>query len=176
MHSFFLLMQPGGQVLSSREYSTAQSPRRVTHYISRPLNTSATRDDISHVLKLVQPTHVATIEEKLNVLQDALASQSMTNTKILTVNFKEGNLPQVCSSVSFDFFDWRANNRLVPKRCYRQKSHRDYLTPWPSGEKRQGRGQHHLLLIWNNWKDEGCPAFSLQPDHEQHHNACLHAD
>lgn len=97
-------MQPGGQVLFSREYITAENPRRVTNYtISRPLNTSATRDDISHVLKLVQPTHVVTIEEKLSVVQDALASQSMTKTKILTVNFKEENLPQVCITLSFDF-------------------------------------------------------------------------
>lgn len=97
-------MQPGGQVLFLREYSTEEKPSRVTNCTSRPLNTAATRDDISHVLKLVQPTHVATIEEKLSVVQDALASQSMTNTKIVTVNFKVANIPQVCSSLSFDYF------------------------------------------------------------------------
>lgn len=62
----------------------------------RPLNTAATQDDISHVLNLVQPTHIATIEEKLSTVQAALTSQSMMSTKILTVRFKEDNLPQVC--------------------------------------------------------------------------------
>ncbi|KAJ5679594.1 amp dependent CoA ligase [Penicillium macrosclerotiorum] len=62
--------------------------------IFAPLNTAATRDDISHILKITKPTHVATIEEKLGTVQDALASLPMTNTKILTVRCKKENLPQ----------------------------------------------------------------------------------
>lgn len=76
--------------------------RRVANCFSRPLNTSATREDISHVLKIIRPTHVATVEEKLGAVEAALASLSMTDTKILTVRCKVENLPQVCSPLSCD--------------------------------------------------------------------------
>ncbi|KAJ5785294.1 AMP dependent CoA ligase [Penicillium pulvis] len=65
-----------------------------TGAVFAPLNTSATRDDILHVLKIVKPTHIVTIEEKLSTVQAAVASLSMTNIKVLTVRCKVGNLPQ----------------------------------------------------------------------------------
>ncbi|KAJ5753505.1 AMP dependent CoA ligase [Penicillium nucicola] len=65
-----------------------------TGAVFAPLNTSATQGDISHVLGIVQPTHVVTIEEKLSTVQDALASLAMTSTKVLTVRCKVDNLPQ----------------------------------------------------------------------------------
>lgn len=59
-----------------------------------PLNTAATLHDVSHVLKIVRPTHVVTIASKLSHVQDALSSLSMNNTKVLTVLSKVENLPQ----------------------------------------------------------------------------------
>ncbi|KAJ5974292.1 amp dependent CoA ligase [Penicillium waksmanii] len=107
-------LQPGDTLLAlvnnSNAFVLLAHATWWTGAIFVPLNTSATRDDISHVLKLVQPTHVATIEEKLSVVQDALASQSMTNTKILTVNFKEGNLPQFPN----DIIGKRATETISP--------------------------------------------------------------
>jgi hypothetical protein len=60
-----------------------------------PLNISATLEDISHALQIVQPTHVATIPAKLDLVQAALTSRSMTKTKVLTVLGKLENFPQV---------------------------------------------------------------------------------
>ncbi|KAH8696555.1 putative amp dependent CoA ligase [Talaromyces proteolyticus] len=66
-----------------------------------PLNTSATLGDISHVLQIVRPTHVATIAPKLDLVQAALTSTSMTKTKIMTVLSKVENLPQFpCDIIS----------------------------------------------------------------------------
>ncbi|KAL3474066.1 amp dependent CoA ligase [Aspergillus californicus] len=65
-----------------------------TGAVFAPLNTSATRDDIAHVLKIVRPTHVATIEEKLSTVKEALASSSIPDTKILTIRCRTENLPQ----------------------------------------------------------------------------------
>ncbi|QKX63841.1 uncharacterized protein TRUGW13939_11012 [Talaromyces rugulosus] len=59
-----------------------------------PLNISATLEDISHALQIVQPTYVATIPAKLDLVQAALASRSMTKTKILTVLGRLENFPQ----------------------------------------------------------------------------------
>ncbi|KAL6237274.1 hypothetical protein BDW75DRAFT_204683 [Aspergillus navahoensis] len=81
-----------------------------TGAIFAPLNTSATREDISHVLRIIQPTHVATIQEKLSTVQAALASLSMTTTKILTVRCKAANLPQFPS----DIIGKTATERMPP--------------------------------------------------------------
>uniref|UniRef100_A0A093VQE6 4-coumarate--CoA ligase-like 9 n=1 Tax=Talaromyces marneffei PM1 TaxID=1077442 RepID=A0A093VQE6_TALMA len=53
-----------------------------------------TQKDISHLLQIVKPTHIATIVPKLDDVQAALASNSMTETKVLTVLSKVENLPQ----------------------------------------------------------------------------------
>ncbi|KAL2856841.1 amp dependent CoA ligase [Aspergillus pseudodeflectus] len=57
-----------------------------------PLNTAATRADISHVLQIVRPTHVATIAEKLDDVRAAVASHS-PSTSILTVLSRSDSLP-----------------------------------------------------------------------------------
>ncbi|PCH02415.1 protein of unknown function DUF4009 [Penicillium occitanis (nom. inval.)] len=59
-----------------------------------PVNVSATQKDISHLLQIVKPTHIATIAPKLEDVQAALASNSMTKTKVATVLSKVENLPQ----------------------------------------------------------------------------------
>ncbi|GAM37147.1 hypothetical protein TCE0_022f06816 [Talaromyces pinophilus] len=59
-----------------------------------PVNVSATQKDISHLLQIVKPTHIATIASKLDDVQAALASNSMTKTKVATVLSKVENLPQ----------------------------------------------------------------------------------
>lgn len=64
------------------------------------MNTAATHQDISHVLQIVKPTHVVTIEEKLSTVQDALASLSLTDIKVLTVRCKVGNMPQFPEDVT----------------------------------------------------------------------------
>ncbi|KAL2820971.1 amp dependent CoA ligase [Aspergillus cavernicola] len=91
-------LQPGDTLLAlvnnSNAFVLLAHATWWTGAVFAPLNTSATQDDISHILKIVQPTHVATIEEKLSAVQAALASQSMTNTKILTVRCKVDSLPQ----------------------------------------------------------------------------------
>ncbi|KAJ6127682.1 AMP dependent CoA ligase [Penicillium samsonianum] len=65
-----------------------------TGAIFAPLNTSATRDDISHVINITKPTHIVTIEEKLSTVQSALASLPETSIKIGTIRCKVGDLPQ----------------------------------------------------------------------------------
>lgn len=60
-----------------------------------PVNVSATQKDISHLLQIVKPTHIATIAPKLDDVQAALASNSMAQTKVSTVLSKVENLPQV---------------------------------------------------------------------------------
>lgn len=100
MPLFSSRMRHGGPAPSLREYSVAKIREKDPNFFSSPLNTSATREDISHVLKIVQPTHVATIQDKLSTVQDALDSLSMTTTKILTVRCKAENLPQVYSPLS----------------------------------------------------------------------------
>ncbi|CAI7673267.1 unnamed protein product [Penicillium manginii] len=118
-------LQPGDTLLALVNNSVRASFKQL--FSLWPLNTSATRDDISHILKLVQPTHVATIEEKLSTVQAALASQSMTNTKILTVNFKEGNLPQfpndivgkrATETISPQGLDGRSGKDVVSTICF----------------------------------------------------------
>lgn len=47
------------------------------------------------MLQIVKPTHIATIVPKLDDVQAALASNSMTETKVSTVLSKVDNLPQV---------------------------------------------------------------------------------
>ncbi|KAJ5953492.1 AMP dependent CoA ligase [Penicillium verhagenii] len=84
--------------LSISQFMTQYNPddfsaSEVVH-TPRPLNTSATRDDILHVLKIVKPTHVVTIEEKLSTFQAAVASLSLTHMKILTIRCKVDNLQQ----------------------------------------------------------------------------------
>lgn len=91
-------MRHGGQALFSRRYTNLANLQTILiTFLPRPLNTSATQDDILHVLKIVKPTHIVTIEEKLSTVQAALASLSVTNMKIMTVRCKVDNLPQVCS-------------------------------------------------------------------------------
>lgn len=63
--------------------------------ICSPVNVSATQNDISHLLQIVKPTHIATIAPKLDDIQAALASNSMTRIKVATVLSKVENLPQV---------------------------------------------------------------------------------
>lgn len=63
--------------------------------ICSPVNVSATQKDISHLLQIVKPTHIATIAPKLDDVQAALASNSMTETKVSTVLSKVEDLPQV---------------------------------------------------------------------------------
>lgn len=63
--------------------------------ICSPVNVSATQKDISHLLQIVKPTHIATIAPKLDEVHAALASNSMTKTKVSTVLSKVDNLPQV---------------------------------------------------------------------------------
>lgn len=84
-------------MLSLRESRNNANGRTCQLIIFRPMNISATREDVAHVLQMVKPTHVATIEEKLDTVQAALASLQMTNTKVMTVRCKVDNLPQVCS-------------------------------------------------------------------------------
>ena len=67
-------------------------------HLIRPLNTSATLEDIMHALRIVQPTHIATIPEKLSTVEAALASVSMKDVKIMTVLGKVQNLPQVSNT------------------------------------------------------------------------------
>ncbi|KAE8372222.1 hypothetical protein BDV26DRAFT_302116 [Aspergillus bertholletiae] len=40
-----------------------------------PLNTSSTEKDIAHVINLIRPTHIATVESKLRAVQQAMASK-----------------------------------------------------------------------------------------------------
>lgn len=90
-------MRHGGPVLFSRRYNHLADLETLLITFPRPLNTSATQDDILHVLKIVKSTHIATIEEKLSTVQAALASLPVTDMKIITVRCKVDNLPQVCS-------------------------------------------------------------------------------
>jgi hypothetical protein len=86
--------------------------------IFSPLNISATLDDISHILQIVNPTHVATIAPKLDLVKAALASNSMTRTKIFTVLSKVDSFPQVsdtCHDMSLAAF---IDITTVPRRCY----------------------------------------------------------
>lgn len=69
--------------------------RKYVNWLSRPLNTSATPHDIAHILKITKPTHIATIEDKLGAVQEALASLPNTNIKVMTVRCKVEGLPQV---------------------------------------------------------------------------------
>ncbi|KAJ5174936.1 AMP dependent CoA ligase [Penicillium canariense] len=107
-------LQPGDTLLAlvnnSNAFVLLAHATWWTGAIFAPLNTSATREDISHVLQITQPTHVATIEEKLSTVQAALAALSMTNTKILTVRCKVDNLPQFPD----DFIGKRATQSLAP--------------------------------------------------------------
>ncbi|KAL4861976.1 hypothetical protein BDV12DRAFT_179558 [Aspergillus spectabilis] len=64
-----------------------------------PLNIAATRGDISHTLEIVRPTHIATIVEKLGDVRAALASLSLSNTKIVTVQTKVDSLLQFPNDV-----------------------------------------------------------------------------
>lgn len=47
------------------------------------------------MLQIVKPTHIAAIAPKLGEVQAALAANSMTEIKVLTVLSKVENLPQV---------------------------------------------------------------------------------
>ncbi|KAL4968582.1 uncharacterized protein BDV14DRAFT_196884 [Aspergillus stella-maris] len=66
-----------------------------TGAVFAPLNTSSTQKDIEHVLGLVKPTHIATITSKLDEVQSAAATLSIT-PKIFTVLSKIPNsdIPQ----------------------------------------------------------------------------------
>ncbi|KAJ6095922.1 AMP dependent CoA ligase [Penicillium sp. IBT 16267x] len=85
-------LQPGDTLLAlinnSNAFVLLAHATWWTGAIFAPLNTSATQDDILHVLKIVKPTHVVTIEEKLSTVQASVASLSMTNIKVLTVLFQ----------------------------------------------------------------------------------------
>ncbi|KAJ0422748.1 hypothetical protein BJY00DRAFT_322321 [Aspergillus carlsbadensis] len=62
-----------------------------------PLNTSSTQKDIEHVLKLVKPTHIATIASRLTEVQNATAALGIT-PKLFTVLSKVADIPQVPST------------------------------------------------------------------------------
>lgn len=104
MPLYSLLMRPGGLVLFSREcpdkrlplsnFSFSDSDNHST--TRRPLNTSATQEDIVHAINITNPTHIVTVKEKLSQIQSALASLSQTSIKIVTIRCKIQNLPQVC--------------------------------------------------------------------------------
>ncbi|PYH28945.1 amp dependent CoA ligase [Aspergillus neoniger CBS 115656] len=97
-------LQPGNTLLAlvnnSNAFVLLAHATWWTGAIFAPLNTAATHQDISHVLQIVQPTHVVTIEEKLSTVQDALASLSLADIKVLTVRCKVGNLPQFPEDVT----------------------------------------------------------------------------
>ncbi|OJZ84590.1 hypothetical protein ASPFODRAFT_62523 [Aspergillus luchuensis CBS 106.47] len=97
-------LQPGNTLLAlvnnSNAFVLLAHATWWTGAIFAPLNTAATHQDISHVLQIVKPTHVVTIEEKLGTVQDALASLSLTDIKVLTVRCKVGNLPQFPEDVT----------------------------------------------------------------------------
>ncbi|KAJ5650412.1 AMP dependent CoA ligase [Penicillium longicatenatum] len=90
-------LQPGDTLLAlvnnSNAFVLLAHATWWTGAIFAPLNTSATQGDILHVLKIVKPTHVVTIEEKLSTVQAAIASLSMTS-KVLTIRCKVDNLLQ----------------------------------------------------------------------------------
>ncbi|KUL85372.1 hypothetical protein ZTR_06972 [Talaromyces verruculosus] len=75
-----------------------------------PVNVSATQKDISHLLQIVKPTHIATIAPKLDDVQAALASNSMTETKVSTVLRKVEDLPQFPN----DIIGTKAGETLPP--------------------------------------------------------------
>ncbi|KAL2850620.1 hypothetical protein BJY01DRAFT_261525, partial [Aspergillus pseudoustus] len=58
-----------------------------------PLNTSSTQKDIEHVLKLVKPTHIATITSKLADVGNAISALRIA-PKIFTVLSKVADIPQ----------------------------------------------------------------------------------
>lgn len=92
------------------------------------MNIAATREDVMHVLRMVKPTHVATIEEKLDTVQAALASLEMTNTKVMTVRCKVHNLPQVCSLSWVCCWTFDFNHRIVPGRYHWQDNYTEHTS------------------------------------------------
>ncbi|KOS41521.1 hypothetical protein ACN38_g7633 [Penicillium nordicum] len=91
-------LQPGDTLLAlvnnSNAFVLLAHATWWTGAIFAPLNTSATQDDISHVINITKPTHIVTIEEKLSTVQLALASLPDTSIKIGTIRCKVGDLPQ----------------------------------------------------------------------------------
>ncbi|KAL2808258.1 hypothetical protein BJX63DRAFT_40939 [Aspergillus granulosus] len=91
-------LQPGDILLALVKNSNAFV--RLAHAtwwagaVFAPLNTAATQADISPIIEIVRPTHVATISEKLGDVQTAVTSLSLHGIKIITVQTKVDNLPQ----------------------------------------------------------------------------------
>ncbi|KAL3458243.1 hypothetical protein BJX64DRAFT_302096 [Aspergillus heterothallicus] len=66
-----------------------------------PLNTSSTQKDIEHVLKLVKPSHIATITSKLSDVQNAISTLRIS-PKLFTVLGKFADIPQTQTLPPFD--------------------------------------------------------------------------
>ncbi|RAK88888.1 putative amp dependent CoA ligase, partial [Aspergillus costaricaensis CBS 115574] len=113
----------------------------------RPLNTAATHQNISHVLQIVQPTHVVTIEEKLSTVQDALASLSLADIKVLTVHCKVGNLPQFPEDITGEGY-----SQTLPPYDLQGKNSKDVPSTicFSSGTTGKMKGvqlSHHNLVM-----------------------------
>ncbi|KAL3467697.1 amp dependent CoA ligase [Aspergillus heterothallicus] len=112
-----------------------------------PLNTAATRSDISHILEIVRPTHVATIAEKLDDVQAAVASLSLKNITLLTVHAKTDKLPQFPQDVT-----GQTASESLPPHDLQGKSAKDVASTicFSSGTTGKMKGvqlSHHNLIM-----------------------------
>ncbi|KAE8146281.1 amp dependent CoA ligase [Aspergillus avenaceus] len=91
-------LQPGNVLLAlvnnSNAFVSLAHATWWTGAVFAPLNISATAEDISHILAITRPTHVVTIGQKLDAVQAAIESSSMTDIEVLTVFDKVENLAQ----------------------------------------------------------------------------------
>ncbi|KAJ5097354.1 AMP dependent CoA ligase [Penicillium angulare] len=114
-----------------------------------PLNTSATPHDIAHILKITKPTHIATIEDKLGAVQEALASLPNTNIKVMTVRCKVEGLPQFPNDVT-----GQGASQSIPPYDLQGKSSKDVPSTicFSSGTtgKMKGVQLSHYNLIMNS--------------------------
>ena len=97
----------------------------------------------------MKPTHVVTIEEKLSTVQDALASLSLTDIKVLTVRSKVGNLPQFPEDVTGE-----GDSQTLPPYDLQGKSSKDVPSTicFSSGTtgKMKGVQLSHYNLVMNS--------------------------
>ncbi|OQD78984.1 hypothetical protein PENANT_c068G06345 [Penicillium antarcticum] len=118
-----------------------------TGAIFAPLNTSATRDDISHVINITKPTHIVTIKDKLSTVQSALASLPEMSIKIGTIRCKVGGLPQFPDDII-----GRTAKESIPPYDLQGKNSKDVASTicFSSGTTGKMKGvqlSHHNLVM-----------------------------